>query len=330
MAAVLLRARSLFVVAALFGGYMFGSWRSIHHSGGPFDRTHSAKLPRLGAEDAAHSAVGTFAASSTGGRETADTDRNLAYWDSAVATASEIRAMVKQDLEREYGLAQQTEMLTRLIKAVREMQGRRQHDWAARLRTTSAPTPHKKPICVNNPPMHFERTGDMIKECTTFKRNTEEEPDGWQPTHAIIITLKSASDPEIRARVDFLGKQGIAATSFPATDGAKAFASDYSAVMNLDTGRSELAFTDSRILKAPTLRRGAPAYLTPGERGYVVSAKQPSAHFCLTLSPSASVCRFSLDCTPCWFGHTAVLHYCPPSLARNSVGGLLLWWQWWW
>ena len=265
MAGMSSMSRRYAMVIGLCSAFWLGTlWRYKHHSSSSLDGIHSRRVARL----AGNSAISALVEGSA-----PDMDRNLAYWGSAVATAREIRAMVKQDLEREYGLDQQTEMLTRLVKAVREMQGRRQHEWASRLRTTASPTPRKKPVCVNNPPMHFERTGDMIKECSTFKRTTEAEVEGWQPERAVILTLKSASAPEVSARVAFLGKQGIAATAFPATDGASKFAKEYTTATNTDTGRPELVFTDSRTPGAPALRRGDVGFLMPGERGCAASAR---------------------------------------------------------
>ena len=262
----LVRCTRLQIPIAVLFGFLIGSWRLKWQLGLPFVRTATPTSE--------HNVLGApvdRSVSTAGGNDSAsDVDRNLAYWDSAVATANEIRAMVKIDLEREYGLSHQGELLSRLVKAVREMQGKRQHEWASRLRTTAAPTPHRRPTCVNNPPMHYERTGDMIKECRTFKRTTDEESPGWRPTRAAIITLKPPTDPEVRARVSFLAKQGISAVAFAATDGAKTFANEYSKSINPDTGRPETLFTDSRVPNAKPLRRGDPAFLTPGERGYVV------------------------------------------------------------
>jgi hypothetical protein len=208
-------------------------------------------------------------------RRTADgqlLDRNLAYWDSATATAQEIKEMVKLDLQREYGLDEQSEMLVRLLKAVRALQDRK-HKWEARIRTTPAPTPHKRPSCVDNPPMHFERTGDLIQECKTYKRSRAAQSTTWIPHQARILSLKASTHPAITSRVKFLESQGLEASVFRATDGSAEFASMYGEVIDGDTNRPVITYTDPAH-PDKILRRDDPGFLTSGERGYLTTMKR--------------------------------------------------------
>eukprot|EP00035_Acanthoeca_spectabilis_P020897 m.435143 g.435143 ORF g.435143 m.435143 type:complete len:457 (-) comp17817_c0_seq1:989-2359(-) len=251
-------ARSTRMLAAVFAAGILVGIAHVHV------KSHRSKLVEKEAGQMRHRR--TESASET-------VDRNLAYWDSATATAQEIKEMVKQDLQREYGLDEQSEMLIRLLNAVRALQDRKHH-WETKIRTTPAPTPRKKPSCVNNPPFHYQRTGDLIKECKTYKRSRSAESTSWIPTSAYILSLKPADHPAIAGRIKFLEDQGLVGHAFKATDGREEFAAMYGEVEDeFDTGKLVQTYTNPRRPDV-TIRKGAPGFLTPGELGYLATMER--------------------------------------------------------
>eukprot|EP00038_Savillea_parva_P028021 m.62757 g.62757 ORF g.62757 m.62757 type:complete len:467 (+) comp8111_c0_seq1:326-1726(+) len=234
-------------------------------------RTLHSGSSNIGEAVAAHGVVGVRSRRDAQAVQPGN-DRNLAYWDSAAATALEIKEMVKTDLRQEYGLDEQGETLMRLLKTVRNMQNQK-HAWETRIRTTAAPTPHKKPTCVNNPPMHFERTGDLIRECKTYQRSHTAESPSWVPQQAFVLSLKPPSDPNVASRVAYLEKQGLTAAAFPAVNGASEFASMYGEAIDEDTGNPVTTYTDPRQ-PDKVLRRHDDGFLTAGERGYLATMQR--------------------------------------------------------
>jgi len=228
----------------------------------------------------------------------ASIDRKNLELESAKLISSHVIDVVKDDLKASYGLAEQGELLIKIadeVKRLRKVQAGAlkrarsarsgvggapgAHGLAAAAQTLSRPgeppdglkppnagpnLPQLPPVCVTNPAVHYEKTGEIARECPPKPLLDVDPSKGW-PYRAYVITINKNA-PGIKARQRYLGKQGLRLDIHNGVDGNKQYGREYDFIFD-EAVSQNITYNRNPKTGALTLK-GQPGFLTAGERGY--------------------------------------------------------------
>eukprot|EP00039_Didymoeca_costata_P004938 m.77113 g.77113 ORF g.77113 m.77113 type:complete len:453 (+) comp12602_c0_seq4:167-1525(+) len=179
-----------------------------------------------------------------------------------------LRKLIINSLEKNYGIEEQAQLLIELSKEVvrlkRQQLLRSDDDEKDDENRKQAAQAKDKPICVNNPALHYEFKGDVVSECSPKIPSTPDTSNGW-PKRAYILTLDAFS-PGIKQRQAFLGRNNVRLNVFHAVDGRELYGRQYSHVYDEVEGQNVSYHRDPQTGLLTV--KGQPGFLTAGERGY--------------------------------------------------------------